>query len=118
MYAPALWATGTNYVQVRNARDAVARGETSPMADEMLGLDALARRDYREAERRLGLAEPHAAHAAQIRMWRVLALGLGGDKEGAGRLLGDAVRLPGAQDSGPWHWLAGRFALPDPTSAP
>jgi predicted membrane-bound spermidine synthase len=118
MYAPALWATGTNYVQVRNAQDAVARGETSPMADEMLGLDALARRDYREAERRLGLAEPHAAHAAQIRMWRVLALGLGGDKEGAGRLLGDAVRLPGAQDSGPWHWLAGRFALPDPTSAP
>jgi hypothetical protein len=51
-------------------------------------------------------------------MWRVLALGLAGDKEGAGRLLADAVRLSGAQDAGPWRWLAGRFGLPDPTSAP
>jgi predicted membrane-bound spermidine synthase len=118
MYAPVLWATGTNYVQVQNARNAVASGEASPMADEMLGLDALARRDYREAERRLALSEPHAAHAPQIRMWRVLALGLAGDKEGAARLLADAARLPGIQDPAPWRWLAGRFALPDPTPAP
>jgi hypothetical protein len=117
MYAPVLWATGTNAVEVRNAREAVASGDASPMAHEILALDALARRDYREAETRLGRAEPSSAQSAQIRMWRVLALGLAGDKEGAGRLLGDAVHLPAAQDPRPWRWLAGRFALPDPTSA-
>ena len=117
LYAPVLWATGTNVVQVRLAADAIARGEGSPMAEEMLGLDALARRDYREAERRLGLAEPHATHAPQIRMWRVLALGLAGEREGCGRLLEDArgiARAPGA-DPTPWRWLAERFSLPDPT---
>ena len=111
MYAPVLWATGTNVIQFQNARDAVARGEGSPMAEEILGLEALARRDYREAARRLGLAEPHAAHAAQIRMWRVLALGLAGDAPGAAQLLDGAERLPGAGDPEPRRWLAERFAL-------
>jgi predicted membrane-bound spermidine synthase len=118
MYAPALWAVGTNVAQVRLAEDAVARGEGSPMAQEILGLDALARRDYREAERRLALAEPHAGHAPQIRMWRVLALGLAGDAEGCARLLEGAsgvARAPGG-DPSPWRWLAQRFSLPDPTS--
>jgi spermidine synthase len=115
--APVLWATRTSVAELRLAEAAVARGEASPMAEEILGLDALARRDYREAERRLGLAEPHAAHARQIRMWRVLALGLAGDAEGCARLLEgarDMARAPGA-DPAPWRWLARRFSLPDPT---
>ncbi len=116
-YAPVLWATRTNVAEVRLAEAAVARGEGSPMAEEILGLDALARRDYPEAERRLGLAEPNAAHAPQIRMWRVLALGLAGDAEGSARLLAgarDMARAPRA-DPAPWRWLARRFSLPDPT---
>jgi hypothetical protein len=120
LYAPALWATGTNVAQVRLAEEAVARGEGSPVAQEILGLDALARRDYREAERRLGLAEPHAGHAPQIRMWRVLALGLAGDREGCARLLAGTAgvaRVAGS-DPLPWRWLARRFSLPDPTGAP
>ena len=115
--APVLWATGTSVAEVRLAEAAVARGEGSPMAEEILGLDALARRDYREAERRLGLAEPHAGHAARIRMWRVLALGLAGDTDGPARLLAGArawARAPG-EDPAPWRWLAQRFSLPDPT---
>jgi hypothetical protein len=116
-YAQVLWATGTNVAEVKLAEAAVARGESSPMADEVLGLEALARRDYREAERRLGLAEPHAAAAAQLRMWRVLALGLAGDREGAARLLEEAreaVRRGGG-DLAPWEWLGERFSLPDTT---
>src|SRR3989304_2726527 len=96
------------------ARRATPGGKPHPRAEEMLGLAALARRDYREAERRLGLAEPHATHAPQIRMWRVLALGLAGEREGCGRLLEDArgiARAPGA-DPTPWRWLAERFSLP------
>jgi hypothetical protein len=114
LYAPVLWATGTNVAEVRLAQAATARGERSPLAEEILGLDALARRDYREADRRLALAEPHAKHAPQIRMWRVLALGLAGETEGAARLL-EAARGMAAADPTPWAWLAERFALPDPT---
>ena len=118
--APVLWATRTSVAEVRLAEAAVARGERSPMAEEILGLDALARRDYREAERRLGLAEPYAAHARQIRMWRVLALGEAGDKEGCARLLESARDIPHERgaDPAPWQWLARRFSLPDPTEAP
>ena len=118
LYAPVLWAVATHVAQVRLGEDAIARGESSPMAEEVLGLDALARRNYREADRRLGLAEPHAAHAGQIRMWRVLALGLAGDREACARLLQESqgmARQPGS-DPAPWRWLATRFSLPDPTS--
>jgi spermidine synthase len=117
LHAPVLWLTGTSVAEVRLAADAVAHGQPSPMADELLGLDALARREFRDAEGRLALAEPDASHASQIRMWRVLALGLAGDTDGARRLLEDAsrwARAPGA-DPAPWRWLAERFALPDPT---
>lgn len=119
LYAPVLWAVGTNAVQVRLAAGAIARGEDSPMAQEVLGLDALARREYAEAERRLALAEPHAAHAHQIRMWRVLALGLAGDKEGCAHLLGEALgSLPHGTDAAPWRWLAERFSLSDTLASP
>jgi spermidine synthase len=114
--APVLWALGTSVAEVRLARAAVARGEDSPMAEELIGLDALARRDYGEADRRLGLAESHAAHAPRIRMWRVLGLGLAGDKTAAARLLASAPELSGFQttDRAPWTWLARRLELPDP----
>ena len=111
LQAPVLWALGTSVAEVRLAQAAVARGEGSPMAEEILGMDALARRDYGEAERRLGLAEPHAAHAARLRMWRVLSLCLAGDSPAAARLLASARGLPGdSNDPAPWQWLAERCA--------
>jgi hypothetical protein len=115
--APVLWMTGTSVPEVRLATDVAARGEGPALAEELLGLDALARREFHDAERRLALAEPHAAHAPRIRMWRVLALGHAGDGDAAGRLLEDSevfARAPGA-DPAPWRWLAERFGLPDPT---
>jgi hypothetical protein len=50
-------------------------------------------------------------------MWRVLGLGLGGDKAAAARLLASAPQLSGFQttDRVPWTWLARRLELPDPT---
>jgi hypothetical protein len=50
-------------------------------------------------------------------MWRVLALGLAGDREGCARLLEgarDMARAAGA-DLVPLKWLAARFSLADPT---
>ena len=115
--APVLWVLGSSVAELRLARAAAARGEASPAGEEILGLGALASRDYREAERRLALAEPHASHASSIRMWRVLALGLAGDRDGSGKLLAGAYAsglAPGG-DAAPWRWLAERFALPDPS---
>ncbi len=114
--APVLWVLGTSVAELRLARAAAGRGESSPAGDEVIGLGALASRDYREAERRLGLAEPHAGHAPSIRMWRILALGLAGDRAGAGRLLAEAYSkgLAPGEDAAPWRWLAERFALEDP----
>jgi hypothetical protein len=120
LYAPVLWMTGASVAEVRLAVEVEARGEVSAMAEEFLGLEALARREFRDAERRLALAEPHAAHAPQIRMWRVLALGLAGDVDAAAQLLEDAgrwARAPEA-DPAPWRWLADRFSLPDPMRPP
>ncbi len=119
LYAPVLWAVGTNVVEVQRAQEAAARGDRSPMVEEILGLDALARRDFREAERRLALAEPHAPHSGLVRMWRVLALGLAGDADGCARLLAEARALghaPGA-DPAPWQWLAARFSVSGETEA-
>ncbi len=72
MYAPVLWATGTNYVQVRNARDAVARGESLPdgrrdarsrcaRAPRLSGSREAA--GARRAPRRARCADPHVARA-------------------------------------------------------
>jgi hypothetical protein len=114
--APVLWVLSTSVAELRLARAAAGRGESSPAGEEILGLGALASRDYREAERRLALAEPHAAHAPSIRMWRILVLGLAGDPAGAGSLLAEAYTkgLAPGSDAAPWRWLAERFALEDP----
>jgi hypothetical protein len=121
---PATWREKTREAfPAQDALNASILGSREPAGtlllalDRLLGLDALARRDYGGAERRLGLAEPHAAHAARIRMSRVLALGLAGDGEGCLRLLESARGLAGAPaDPAPWRWLAARFSLADPTT--
>jgi spermidine synthase len=113
--APVLWALGTSVAEVRLAQAAVKRGEDTPEAEEVLAMDALARRDFADADRRFALAEPHAAHALRIRMWRVLGLAIGGDKAGAARLLQTARAIAGFQDAdpAPWRWLGQRLVLAD-----
>ena len=107
-----LWGAGTSAEQQRIAEALRSGGAEMPIVDELLALGALSRRDYRAAEQGLARAEPHANHAAVIRQWRVLALGLAGDVDGAGRLLVEARALFSNQNPAPWNYLAERFQLP------
>jgi hypothetical protein len=114
----ALWLLGTSAEEQELAARAAAAGLAGPELEEVRGLGALARRDYLTAEARLAAAEPHAAHAARLRRWRVLAAGLAGDRDRAARLLASAEPLAGSaaapEDRNAWQQLARRFALPLP----
>lgn len=85
------------------------------MLDEVVGVGAMAERDYLRAERHFKEAQPYAAEAEHLLEWRVLALCLAGDAEKATAL----TRQPGVtlHDREAWRWLAGRFDLPDPLAA-
>ena len=108
-----LWGAGTSVEQQRIAEALRSGGAEMPILDEILALGALSRRDYRAAEQGLArAAEPHANHAAVIRQWRVLALGLAGDVDGAGELLVEARALFSSQNPAPWNYLSERFQLP------
>jgi predicted membrane-bound spermidine synthase len=109
----ALWSLGTSAEEQALARRAA--DAFTPERLEILGLQALARRRYAEAGALLGAAEAHAAHAARLRRWRILAAGLAGDRPTALRLLAEAgpvVRAASREDRDAWAWLAERFELP------
>jgi spermidine synthase len=117
--APVLWIMGSDSDEQRAAAEARAQGARDPMLDEVEGIGAMADRDYRRAEVLFSRAEPLAAEGDRLRKFRILALGLAGDREGAARLLESAgawTSKPGA-DLTEWRVLAGRLGLPDPTPA-
>jgi hypothetical protein len=108
-----LWYLGTSSEEQQIVSRLAAAAEGNPEVAELRGLGALARRDYRAAETLLGQAEPHAAHGARLRQWRILACGLAGDRDCAARLFAEAGPLingPGT-DKAEWAWLAQRFEL-------
>jgi spermidine synthase len=117
--APVLWIMSSDSDEQRAAAEARAQGARDPMLDEVEGIGAMADRDYRRAEVLFSRAEPLAAEGDRLRKFRILALGLAGDREGAARLLESAgawTSKPGA-DLTEWRVLAGRLGLPDPTPA-
>jgi predicted membrane-bound spermidine synthase len=108
----ALWALGSSVEEQELAARTAASGVTGPELFEVLGLGALARRDWTGAEALLSRAEPHAADAPKLRRWRVLAAALAGDRARAARLLDEAAPLIDADRSTDaaeaWSWLAER----------
>jgi predicted membrane-bound spermidine synthase len=114
--ALALWYLGSSAEEQALAANEAARGSHAPELIELEGLAAFARRDYRAADTLLGQAEPFAQHAPRLRRWRILALGLAGEKERAVRLMADAGALmarPGERRED-WIWLSTRFGLDSP----
>ena len=103
-----LWMLQTSFEEYEVAVRLQAAGSSDPAVFELLGLGALARRQYADAETLLARAESHAPHAAAIRRWRVLALALAGDRSGAARLLAESgpLRERSAGDAADWEWLA------------
>lgn len=113
LVVPALLLMTSSVDEQQIAAAAAERGSSEPLLDELLAIGALSRRDYRTAEQGFARAEPHAAHAAILRQWRILALGLAGDVRGATRLFEEARGSIGAPASDPasWEWLGRRFGL-------
>jgi hypothetical protein len=113
---PVLWLMGSGADEQRAASAAVARGTKDPMLNEFLGMEAMASRDYLRAEQLLAEAEPLAAHASEIRRWRVLALALAGELQRARALMPPASQWatePQASAS-EWQWLSQRLAPSGP----
>ena len=69
---PVLTAFLTSDSEIGAARRAAARGVSDPFIDELLGIDALADRDYGRAAEALQRAE-RGSHAAELRPLRVLS---------------------------------------------
>jgi hypothetical protein len=117
--APVLWLMGSDADQQRAAAQARGRGIREPMLEEIQGIGAMADRDYGRAAGLFGRAEPFAAHGDLLRKYRILALGLAGERERAADLLESAgrwTRAPGA-DLSEWSWLAARLGRPSPALA-
>ncbi len=110
--SPALWLMESSHDSERAAEDAEARGVKDPYVDELLGIRAMARRDYAAAEARLALAEPYSPHPARLRRFRILAAILSGDPERALGLLRGAGPLRALPDprASDWTWLEKRLA--------
>jgi spermidine synthase len=111
-----LWYMSSSAEEQEIAAAAAARGNPAPEVCEVMGVGAMARRDYRGAEAWFARAEPFAERADVLRQWRILAAGLAGDTPTAGRLLAEAgplVERPGIDPKG-WGWLAQRFGIAMP----
>lgn len=112
----ALWALGSSVEEQDLATRAAERGVSDPQLYGVLGQGALARRDWAEAEALLSRAErDDTSHALQLRLWRILAAGLAGDRARAARLLAEAGPIIESDRSSAaaeaWSWLAQRFEL-------
>ncbi len=83
---------------------AARRGRSGPLLDYLLGLGALARRDYKTAETmfsRVAMAEPGFRDLARF---RALGLCLAGDATRAAPFLAEALALPPRDDDGQRFW--------------
>jgi Flp pilus assembly protein TadD len=83
-----LWMMGSDAFEERAARAARARGVGDPELDEVLGIAAMADRDYAGAESLLARAQAHANAPGRLAAWRILARCLGGDRAAAAALAG------------------------------
>ena len=82
----ALWIMGSDAFEEKAARAARERGIHDAELDEVLGIAAMADRDYAEAGRLFARAQDHARTTGRLVAWRVLALCLAGDRAAAAAL--------------------------------
>jgi hypothetical protein len=115
--AGVLWIMGSNAFEERAARAARARGAVDPETDEVLGIAAMADRDYPEAERLLARAQAHARATGRLVAWRVLARCRSGDGEGAAALAASDEARPARNEPG-FARMAAACGLPPSATAP
>ena len=110
----ALWIMGSDAFEEKAARAARERGLDDPEMDEVLGVAAMADRDYAEAGRLLARAQAHARATGRLVSWRVLALCLGGERAAAAALAASDEARP-ARDEPGFRRMAAACGLPPPT---
>jgi predicted membrane-bound spermidine synthase len=115
--AGVLWIMDSDAFEERAARAARARGANDPETDEVLGIAAMADRDYPEAERLLARAQAHARATGRLVAWRVLARCLSGDREGAAALAASDEARPARGEPG-FARMAAACRLPPSATAP
>ena len=111
------WIMGSDAFEEKAARAAQARGVLDPETDEVLGIAAMADRDYPEAERLLARAQAHARRTGRLVAWRVLARCRSGDGEGAAALAASDEARP-ARDEPGFARMAAACGLPPPATPP
>jgi spermidine synthase len=107
-----LWLMGSNAAEERAAREARERGDQDPEIDEVLGVAAMADRDYRLADRLLATAQAHAASPGRLVIWRALARCLAGEASGAD-FAGGMEGGFSAGDDVNWEWLHEHCDVPE-----
>ena len=110
---PVLWFMGADALVEQSAQAAHARGLATPDVDEVLGISAMADRNYTAAEALFARAQPHAASPNRLLQWRVLALCLSGDRSAAAALMAQSEGKLRVEDRPGWLWLSEAFGLPD-----
>jgi spermidine synthase len=89
-----LWMMGTDVFSERAARAASESGTDDPERDVVLGISAMADRDYRGAERLFARVQSRVRSAGSLVAWRVLALCLAGERAEATRLADSGEARP------------------------
>ena len=86
---------------------ALERGQSGPAADYLLGVRALAGREYARADALFAKVQAQEPEFGRILDFRALSLCLGGDRAGATALLaGPRFRMhPEAAERGFWEWM-------------
>jgi predicted membrane-bound spermidine synthase len=96
---------GTEDLELRHAHAALARGEKDPTLDYLLGLEAVADRDFERAASRFERAAAEGAPIAGVRFAQAFCRLLAGDPERAATLSASA-RATAPPEEGPlWAWL-------------
>jgi spermidine synthase len=114
--APVYWMLGSSAPAQEIARRVASRGVRDPLLEDLLGVEAMADRDYRRAEEHFARAQAGSHDADRMLRLRVFALCLAGEREGAATLSRALPEPATPRDKLDWAWLSNACGLPTRTS--
>jgi hypothetical protein len=97
---------GSSAPEQEIAKRAAARGVHEPLLEELLGVEAMADRDYPTAEKHLARAQAGSHDADRMLRLRVFALCLAGERARAAALSLTLPQPRTPRDEQDWRWLS------------
>ncbi len=113
---PVYWLLHSSAREQEIGRHAADRGLKDPLVDEILGIEAMADRDYLTAEAHFRRAAPKADDRERIYEVRTLALCLAHRSTDAEALVAEAAQAIPLKDHTGWKWLAHGCGMPLPSA--